>query len=398
MLEMKSLYWFLIAACLLNGCFVHQCEGSSGSKNKKKGKVQQASGSQDQLIFAHILFRHGDRNIRVPFPKDEHGDMKKNYPEGPAELTNIGKQQQYELGVYLAERYKNLIGNNGAYHKDIIYVQSTDVDRCLQSVAHNMAGMFPPKENQKWNKKLGQIWHAVPIHTVPEAQDHILAMRKPCPLFSQELNDAFNSKKASFDGNSSYINMLRENSGLNITNVCNVLDLYHTLWVHNEHKLSLPKWAKKEFYPGCLMEKIGMECFLAFVSTEKMLRVKPGYLIKDILDRFSAKKNGTLKPDRSIHVYSAHDTTIIGVLSALKLFEPHYPEYAACLFFELYTSNNGHYVQLYYKRDREVERQPLQALNIPNCGKKCPLDQFYRIFQNIIPSDNYDEECKPRTF
>lgn len=31
-------------------------------------------------------------------------------------------------------------------------------------------------------------------------------------------------------------------------------------------------------------------------------------------------------------------------------------------------------------------------MNIPNCGEKCPLDQFKAIYKDIIPND-LDSEC-----
>lgn len=48
-----------------------------------------------------------------------------------------------------------------------------------------------------------------------------------------------------------------------------------------------------------------------------MARLKSGFLFKEILDHFSMKINSTLKPDRSLWVYSAHDITIINLLNSL---------------------------------------------------------------------------------
>lgn len=52
-----------------------------------------------------------------------------------------------------------------------------------------------------------------------------------------------------------------------------------------------------------------------------MARLKYGFLIEEILDRFSAKIGSTLSPDRNIWIYSGHDTTLAGVLNTLQLFE-----------------------------------------------------------------------------
>lgn len=69
------------------------------------------------------------------------------------------------------------------------------------------------------------------------------------------------------------------------------------------------------------MEEIAKYDIKKFGKTEEMARLKPGFLIKEMLDRFTAKKNGTLKPNRSLHIYSCHDTTIASILNALGVFE-----------------------------------------------------------------------------
>lgn len=56
-------------------------------------------------------------------------------------------------------------------------------------------------------------------------------------------------------------------------------------------------------------------------ATTEMARLRFGFLIREILDRFSAKINSKLSPDRTIWIYSGHDATLVGILDALQLFE-----------------------------------------------------------------------------
>lgn len=56
-------------------------------------------------------------------------------------------------------------------------------------------------------------------------------------------------------------------------------------------------------------------------NTKLLARLKSGFLIKNIYERFTMKKDSTLSPDRVLFLYSAHDETIINVLNALNLFE-----------------------------------------------------------------------------
>lgn len=36
----------------------------------------------------------------------------------------------------------------------------------------------------------------------------------------------------------------------------------------------------------------------------------------------------------------------------------------------------------------------LPPLNITGCGTKCPLDKFYQLFDDIIPKQDFETECK----
>lgn len=33
---------------------------------------------------------------------------------------------------------------------------------------------------------------------------------------------------------------------------------------------------------------------------------------------------------------------------------------------------------------------------MPNCGTKCPLDKMYEWYDDILPEQSFDEECKLR--
>lgn len=70
----------------------------------------------------------------------------------------------------------------------------------------------------------------------------------------------------------------------------------------------------------------------------------------------------------------------------------HYPPYASSIHLELYKSNqNEHYVQIFY---REAQEEYPTPMNIPGCGIRCPLDQFYNVYKSIMPEHDFDTECK----
>ena len=84
-------------------------------------------------------------------------------------FLQIGKEQHYELGQWLRDRYKGFLPEE--YSRNYIHVQSTDVDRTLMSASCNLAGLYPPQSKQIWNKYMP--WQPIPIHTTPESEDKV---------------------------------------------------------------------------------------------------------------------------------------------------------------------------------------------------------------------------------
>lgn len=69
------------------------------------------------------------------------------------------------------------------------------------------------------------------------------------------------------------------------------------------------------------MEKLANFCFTMATNTKQLARLKTGFLLREILERFTMKSSSTLSPNRALWIYSAHDGTIANVLNALGLFE-----------------------------------------------------------------------------
>lgn len=82
----------------------------------------------------------------------------------------------------------------------------------------------------------------------------------------------------------------------------------------------MPEWTKK-VYPGGDMQWVANRSFQVVTNTPELARLKTGFLIREILDRFTQKIESTLSPDRSLWIYSGHDTTVANVLNTLGLFE-----------------------------------------------------------------------------
>lgn len=94
----------------------------------------------------------------------------------------------------------------------------------------------------------------------------------------------------------------------------------NTLFIEELYNKSLPEWTKK-IYPSADMTAVAAFTFSISTYTRQLARLKSGPLIKEMLQRFVDKSKGKLNPDRSVWIYSAHDTTVANVLNTLKLFD-----------------------------------------------------------------------------
>lgn len=339
---------------------------------------------EGELVYIHVLFRHGDRTPIDPYPTDPYKDPS-NWPTGFGQLTNAGKKRHYELGKWLRQRYAGVL--NDTYSREDIFVRSTDVDRTLMSASANLAGLFPPVGKDIWNTDL--LWQPIPIHTEHEKHDKILAMKKSCAAYDSELervkhSDDFRTFNAKYKSVYQY---LTENSGRKVNDVSGAAYIYGCLSIEEKNNKTLPEWTKS-VYPEPL-KFISARSFQTSTYTRPLARLKAGPLIKEILERCQSKINGTLKHKRIMTIYSAHDTTVSSTLNTLKLFDPpHSPPFAACIMFELRVFKNEHYLTIVYKNDTNP-----QIMSIPGCGVSCPLSKMFELYDDVLPSD-WDAECR----
>ncbi|XP_031634016.1 prostatic acid phosphatase-like [Contarinia nasturtii] len=376
------MFWKIVV--VLFSVFVFSTAKSSIRRN------QSAYSDEPQLIFAHVIHRHGDRNPIRSYPNDPWKDEEQFWEEGFGQLTNIGINQEYELGTYLRKRYASLLGDGG-YSNDNVYIQSTDVDRTLNSAQAVAAGLFPPENDQIWNADL--LWQPIPIHTIPKEMDHVLYAGRPCSRYQRAMRKHLQSLEYTtlMAKHKQLFDYLQENAGIQIHSLDDVDILYNTLWIEQLKEKSLPFWTDEVFLPGSDFEMLAYLNFRLATNTTEMARLTVGFLIRDILDRFSSKIESTLLPNRSLHIYSAHDSTIANFLNAIGLFELHNPPYASSLHIELYKLNADHYMQIFYRNSSDENLQPLE---IPLCGQNCSLEMFRSIYSEIIPTETFEEECE----
>lgn len=79
----------------------------------------------------------------------------------------------------------------------------------------------------------------------------------------------------------------------------------------------IPEWAEEACRPGGPMEEIGRVVYF-LRAKPRLVRIRSGFLLKEMLERFDTKEKGKLKPDRVLWMYSAHSSTITTLLNGLR--------------------------------------------------------------------------------
>lgn len=146
-----------------------------------------------------------------------------------------GKRRHFELGKYLRKRYYNLLGD-GKYSADKVYVRSSDYDRTITSASANLAGWFPPENDQNFTDELQ--WIPILIHTIPLKYDHIIGLERPCAKYDKTLHALFESPEflAAQHKVDRYIQLIKDNSGINnatITDIYMVWDALRVEYLQN---------------------------------------------------------------------------------------------------------------------------------------------------------------------
>ncbi|KAJ8975474.1 hypothetical protein NQ317_019802 [Molorchus minor] len=206
------------------------------------GLVFATWGAEDKLDAVVVIYRHGDRTPIRPYPTDPYRNTS-YWPVDFGQLTNTGKVQQLELGRWLRDRYNNFLPNK--YSEKDIYIQSTDVDRTLMLAEANLAGLYPPVSSEVWDDDIK--WQPIPIHTIPEKEDAVLAGKKTCPKYNELQKQLF---KSDYFRNVSHINhdlyaYLTRYTGETVSTLETLEFIYSTLLIETVNNYTLPEWGIK---------------------------------------------------------------------------------------------------------------------------------------------------------
>jgi len=358
-----------------------------------------------QVVFVAEMCRHGSRAPITLYPWDEDG----RWSNGAGELSYVGMRQHFLLGSELRQRY--IVEDpvlSPSYTATQVYFRSTDVNRTLMSAQSQLMGLYPqgtgPKlpleeaftavppitvENENEiisfldSKALIYQSQAVPIHTLPGSEDLVLQAGDSCQLLSENID--------ALEHTAQYIQTATSNPAV----IQTIQTLLNTTTMGAVHQLSsvvddlicnqfvgneLPEEATESFMQGA--RTVFNQLFALPYQTDQNARLFSSGFFLELAEVLQAVSEGTEK--NKFRLYSAHDTTIAGILAGLQAYNNQQPPFASTLIFEAYVQNYAMYVDVKYND---------QTLSLPGCPSPCSISAFITFLQQRA-YPNLEEVCE----
>nr|XP_023017902.1 lysosomal acid phosphatase-like isoform X2 [Leptinotarsa decemlineata] len=340
----------------------------------------------DELISVAVFFRHGDRSPTKSFPNDKYFDLR-YWPMGFGQLTEYGIDRQYKLGQWFRSRYNSFLSEE--YSPNDIHVYSTDVDRTLMSAAANLAGFYPPKNDQIWNQNL--LWRPIPIHTSPRIKDDIITRKRNCPKYDKHYEKVKESDffKAINKNYSDFYNLVSEYTGWKVKNIGEIRTLRSVLYCYKNYNVSfIPEWAPT--LDQSVLDYLSGLAYQRNSYTKKLKRLGIGPFFDYLFSHFD-NVTTNVSSTRFL-MMSGHDTSLTSILNAMGVFDLQPINFAEVVIWELKrkVDTKSFYINLYQRKSED----DLVQLRIEGCEFDCGYEDFKRIMKPIsINIHDWEKEC-----
>ncbi|KAM7358489.1 venom acid phosphatase Acph-1-like isoform 2-T2 [Cochliomyia hominivorax] len=345
------------------------------------------------LELLHVVFRHGPRTPADTYPNDPHVNQT-FYPYGWGHITNAGKLELFNIGSWLRKRYSNFF--DSYYQPDAVHAQATGVTRTHMSLQTVLSSIFPPKHTpMEWNPKYN--WQPIPVYSQPLNEDSLLLVRTPCPRYFEAFHEVLNSPgvREELKPYEYLFPELSELTGMNFTEPEDIQSLYLTLQAEQEFGLKLPTWTKS-YYPDKL-QFLAEQSYVYNVWTPEMQKIKAGPFLTKMFKEMKDKANDNLTPKaRKLFIYTGHDSTVVNIMAALRIWKRAMPRYSAMTIFELHKNKTTgeYYVEIYFRNN---PKEPAEQLTVPGCELQCPLDKLIRLSEDVLIDNEFDaSRCEPK--
>ncbi len=306
---------------------------------------QARAESEGQMVFAIDVIRHGDRGPIVDLASAPH-----KWPQGLGQLTPEGMHQEYELGKKFHDRY--IVKNHLLPEKfdvDTMYVRASDVDRTLMSAECTLLGLYPMgtgPTTEAGTEGAPARYQPIPIHTRPRDMDDLLIpdANKEVPKIYDEY--VYNSPqwKERLAKESENFERWGKLVGYPIKAPRQMSGTGDTVFIRKIHHVPMPEGMTDE--DAKAMMDFGEWVFAETFKPAEVGQVTGGNLLKAIvkyLDECSANKSDA---KLKYVLFSAHDSTISALLSAMRAPAKFRPPYSSDLNIALLKSEEGYSVKV----------------------------------------------------
>lgn len=298
--------------------------------------------AEEQMVFAVDVIRHGDR---APIEAIPNAPWTENLPLG--HLSPVGMQQEFHLGEQFRERYickYHLLPER--YSPETMYVRSSDIDRTLMSAECVLLGLYPVGTGPSvgGESALPSSYQPIPIHTRPRNEDSLLVMDFNPKLSSTIAQYVHTTKewKQKVDNLQPKFKRWNQLTGGNIDTLRGVGGLGDALHIYKLHNVPIPKGLSDADAREIVDETEWI--FAACFKPHEIGDLTSHELLKVIHDYF---QSATEEKSKLRYVlFSAHDTTIAGMMSVLRDPVDRRPPYSSDLNLALFKDGAQYKVRI----------------------------------------------------
>jgi lysophosphatidic acid phosphatase type 6 len=311
-----------------------------------------------------------------------------DFPAYPyAMLSDMGVTQLIQVGEHLRERYvdSGYMSGEQSAGKDELYIRSTNMCRTLQSLRGLVAGLYSIS-GEKGHREVLHDSEALKVDTRPKAQETMFPNGGgPCSFLAQ--------RRAEILTPESYHDSTRDYSGLEskMREVLGTSDEDSVNWITLKEVTTCHRVHGRKYITDITEEEEDRVSDIAgwmwgqLYNDDALNRMAIGRFLHEMTTDLTEPR----LQNKKMLVYSGHDSTLVPLLCALRIYDDKWPPYASYLTLELVTrqATGERFVRACYND------QTLAMLG--HDAALLPYEQFVaRLKQLSIDSDSYWKACE----
>ncbi|NP_001103850.1 lysophosphatidic acid phosphatase type 6 [Danio rerio] len=296
----------------------------------------------------------------------------------PGQLTTIGMQQLYDLGVRLRKKYiQEEPFLTPTFNPKEVYIRSTNIVRTIESAKCLVAGLFQQEQAG-----------VVSILTDKAEKEVLYPNYHGCKLLKMLIGNRW-AESSTLPDIAADLQNIQDDLGVDAQQRLDFILIRDDMVARETHGLPLPT-VLEQWRSTIEQRAVDMIYHIYEPSKRQNLQMCVGPLLNMLVTNMEDKiQSSPSKQDRKLFLYSVHDTTLMPCLMALGVFDMKWPPYAADITLELYQhrQTNQHYVKVSY-----ID----QDQKIPGCSNiYCPIDEFKAAMAvHSLPDDRYYALCE----